>query len=117
MKRLCATLALLCVVSGAAELHAHPAPFSYLDVVFGDEGIEGSLVVHIIDVAHDLGLPIARLLDDAVVQAEKQRIFDLVAPRIVWRAGAPLAPQWQTVELLREETALRLRYRIPGARC
>ncbi len=102
-------------MSGAAEVHAHPAPFSYLDVVFGDAGIEGSLVVHIIDVAHDLDLPLDRLLDDAVVQAERQRIFDLVTPRIVWRAGTPLVPQWQGVELLREETALRLRYRIPGA--
>ena len=28
---------------------AHPAPFSYLDVVFRDGSIEGTLVIHVID--------------------------------------------------------------------
>ena len=39
---------------------AHPAPFSYLDIVFRNGGIEGTLVIHIIDVAHDLGIDAAR---------------------------------------------------------
>jgi hydrogenase/urease accessory protein HupE len=114
MKRLCAVAALLWLVAGVTDVQAHPAPFSYLDVVFGVDGIEGSLTVHIIDVAHDLGMPVDRLLEDAVVQAEKQRIFALLTPRIVFRAGTPLPLPWQSVELLRDDTALRLRYRIPG---
>jgi hydrogenase/urease accessory protein HupE len=105
------------VMASAGRVHAHPAPFSYLDILFAEQGIEGSLVVHIIDVAHDLGImPVERLLDDDVVQAERQRIFDLVAPRIVLRSSRRLTPQWQRIELLRDDTALRLRYRIPGER-
>ena len=106
----------LCALLGASRADAHPAPFSYLDIVFTDEGIDGSLVIHLIDLAHDLGItPVDRLLDDARVQAERQRMFDLVASRMVLRAGNRLAPQWQSAELLREDTAIRLRYRIPGA--
>ena len=36
-------------------VRAHPAPFSYLDIVFRNGGIEGTLVVHVIDIAHELG--------------------------------------------------------------
>ncbi len=43
-------------LSLARVASAHPAPFSYLDVVFKDGGIEGTLVVHVIDVAHELGV-------------------------------------------------------------
>ena len=35
---------------------AHPAPFSYLDLRLDDAGVEGSLVLHDFDVAHDLGV-------------------------------------------------------------
>src|SRR5687768_6863509 len=104
MNRASLVLALLLIAITGSKLQAHPAPFSYLDIVFRDDGIEGSLVVHVIDVAHDLGImPVERLLDDAVVQAERQRIFDLVTPRVVMRAGARLAPQWQSIELLRDD--------------
>jgi hypothetical protein len=102
------------LLASAAPLAAHPAPFSYLDVVFRNGGIEGSLVVHMIDVAHDLGFKPADLLDDSLVQRERQRIYDLVTPRVVFQAGERLTPEWTGIETLREDTALRLRYRIPN---
>jgi hydrogenase/urease accessory protein HupE len=109
-------LAGLCVLLTVSRADAHPAPFSYLDIVFTEQGIDGSLVIHVIDLAHDLGVtPVDRLLDEARVQAERQRMFDLVTSRMVLRAGEPLTPQWQGAELLREDTAIRLRFRIPGA--
>ncbi|HXH25065.1 MAG TPA: HupE/UreJ family protein [Vicinamibacterales bacterium] len=112
MPRLAAFL--LCALS-APPAWAHPAPFSYLDVVFRDGGIDGTLVVHVIDVAHDLGIaPPERLLENAVASAERQRIGELLAPRFLLRAGRRLTPQWQSLEVLREEQALRLRFRIPG---
>ena len=59
-----------CVVAillSAARLHAHPAPFSYLDVRLNAAGVTGTLVVHDLDAAHDLGLAQAdSLLDPAV---------------------------------------------------
>jgi hypothetical protein len=102
------------MLASAAPLAAHPAPFSYLDVVFRNGGIEGSLVVHMIDVAHDLGLKPADLLDDSLVQRERQRIYGLVTPRVVFQTDARLTPEWTGIETLREDTALRLRYRIPN---
>lgn len=112
MPRLVAAF-LLCALS-APQAWAHPAPFSYLDVVFRDGGIDGTLVVHVIDVAHDLGIaPPERLLETAVASAERQRIGELLAPRFLLRAGRRLTPQWQSLEVLREEQALRLRFRIP----
>jgi hydrogenase/urease accessory protein HupE len=106
---------LVVLLASASPLAAHPAPFSYLDVAFRNGGIEGSLVVHMIDVAHDLGItPVDRLLDDSLVQRERQRIYDLVTPRVVFQAGERLTPEWTGIETLREDTALRLRYRIAG---
>ena len=38
----------------AAPALAHPAPFSYLDVRLSASAIEGTLVLHDFDVAHEL---------------------------------------------------------------
>src|SRR5688572_23535007 len=108
------------VLAGSVGASAHPAPFSYLDVVFRNGGIDGTLVVHILDVAHDLGIaPPERLLDDRLVQSESQRIGRLLQPRIQLRSNRRLTLDWQGVELLKEDLALRLKYRIateqPGA--
>jgi len=113
-------LAALAVFAGAASASAHPAPFSYLDVVFRNGGIEGTLVIHVIDIAHDLNItPVERLLDNDVVERERQRIADLVGPRIEMRTRRRLVFEWLSLELLRDEQALRLKYRIanqqPGA--
>ena len=51
------------VVVLCSRVSAHPAPFSYLDIVFRDGGIRGTLVVHVIDVAHELGVQPADLLN------------------------------------------------------
>ena len=105
----------LVMALAASSARAHPAPFSYLDVVFRNGGIDGTLVVHIIDIAHDLGItPVERLLDNAVVERERQRIADLIGPRILLRTNRRLALEWQSLELLRDEQAVRLKYRIAG---
>jgi hypothetical protein len=102
-----------------APLAAHPAPFSYLDIVFRDGGIQGTLVVHVIDVAHELGMQPAELMDPAVVARNEQRIGDIIRPRILLQAGRRLTPAWTGIELLRDDQALKLTYRIldeaPGA--
>jgi hydrogenase/urease accessory protein HupE len=109
------TLALLTLVGVAGTAGAHPAPFSYLDVVFRNGGIEGTLVVHVIDIAHDLGIaPPDRLLDDAVAAAARERIGALLTPRLTLRGDQRLTIQWTSLEVLTNDTALRLRYRIPN---
>jgi hypothetical protein len=103
------------VLACNAPVLAHPAPFSYLDIVFRNGGIDGSLVVHVIDVAHDLGIePVERLLDDRLVQSQKDRIGELIQPRILFRTGQRLTLEWQGIETLKDDQALRLKYRIAG---
>jgi hypothetical protein len=98
----------------AAPAWAHPAPFSYLDIVFRDGRIEGTLVVHVIDVAHELKVePPERLLDRAVLDPLFERIGAVLTPRLSLRAGEALTPSWLSVEPMHEELALRLRYTIP----
>lgn len=107
----CVVLAVTLVA--AAPAGAHPAPFSYLDIVFRDGGIEGTLVVHVIDAAHDLGIvPPERLLDDAVAALQRQRIGALLSSRLTLRGAQPLTIEWTSLEVMKPETALRLRYRI-----
>src|SRR5688572_6991186 len=84
--------------------YAHPAPFSYLDIAFRGGSIEGSLVVHAIDVAHELNVtPAERVLDPAFLAGEQQRIFDILTPRISLTTDQRLAIQWGTIQPMKEE--------------
>jgi len=108
-------LAAVALLALGADVWAHPAPFSYLDIVFRDGAIEGSLTVHIIDVAHELGIsPPDKLLDESLIERERQRIGEILAPRIMLRSDRRLTVQWQSIQLMRDELALRLKYRIPN---
>jgi hypothetical protein len=108
-------LAAIALLPWSADVWAHPAPFSYLDIVFRGGAIEGSLTVHIIDVAHELGVsPPEKLLDEALIERERQRIGEILAPRIMLRSDHRLTVQWQSIQLMRDELALRLKYRIPN---
>ena len=95
-------------------LSAHPAPFSYLDIVFRNGGIEGSLVVHAIDVAHYLGVEPGALLNPETVTRRSQEIGDLLRPRLTLSASRPLSQIWTSVEALPNDQQIKLRYRIAG---
>ena len=114
--RFLAAMAMLVLLSG--RLSAHPAPFSYLDVVFRDGGIRGTLVIHLIDAAHELGLEPAALNRD-VVRERSQQLGEILRPRILLRSSHRLEPEWLSTELLPEDQAIKLTYQIvdeqPGA--
>ena len=107
-------LAFVFVLATSAAVQAHPAPFSYLDLHLRDAGADGALVLHVIDVAHDLGIePPSALLDTSAVARERDRIIALVAPRLSIRAGAEtLNPVWGGIEPARERDAVRLTFRF-----
>ena len=110
MKKLVLVLALLAAPSLAA---AHPAPFSYLDLRVGNDVIEGALVVHIIDVAHDLGIAAPeKLLDRSTAYGNLDRLTALVAQRLVLRSDQPLTIQWGDVDTLPERQGIQLHFRI-----
>src|SRR5262245_39666287 len=90
--------ALVVFAPGAAL--AHPAPFSYIDVVIGDEGIEGTVVVHVYDAAHDLNVtPQERLFDLAFLDSQRVPLGALLSPRMNLRVGGRvLVPEWTGIE-------------------
>ena len=113
-KKLLLVLTLLAAPSLAA---AHPAPFSYLDLRIGNDVIEGALVVHIIDVAHDLGIAAPeKLLDRATAYGNLDRLTALVTQRMVLRAEQPLMIEWGDVDTLPDRQGIQLHFRIHAPR-
>jgi hydrogenase/urease accessory protein HupE len=109
-----ALLFLAAVVRPAA---AHPAPFSFLDLLIGEGGIDGILVLHVVDVAYELKLPEDQLLQPAVAARERDRLVALLQGRILLRAGdRTLTPEWRELEVAPERHGLQIRFRIPGER-
>lgn len=67
----------------APSVEAHPVPFSYLDIRLDGEKIEGTLVAHIVDLAHDLDLtPPESLLDPGVAESKRDAIAELIKSRL-----------------------------------
>ena len=85
----------LAAVAAPARLDAHPAPFSYLDVHVAADGLSGRLVVHTLDVAHELGLDAATLADATVVDRHAAALSALLASRLSF-AGDSRFIRWTT---------------------
>jgi hydrogenase/urease accessory protein HupE len=96
---------------------APPGPFSYLDLRLNPDGIEATLVAHIFDVGHDLGVePADRLLDPAFLAQQAAAARTLLAPRFtVTVDGRGLTPQWGEVEAVPDRQSIRFRLRYPLA--
>ena len=93
---------------------AHPAPFSYLDLHIRDAEMTGSLAVHSFDVGHELGIdPAERVLDPATAESIRARLTALLGPRFTIRTNRLLIVEWQSIEVLAEQSELRLHFRIP----
>jgi hydrogenase/urease accessory protein HupE len=108
-KVLCAFCA-VCVLLQARAALAHPVPFSYLDVHLQGTTIEGTLVAHIFDVAHDLNIdPPERLLDPAVAARQSRAIADLIGRRLTITAdGRTATLQWRDAEVVADRQSIRL---------
>ena len=110
-------LFLLLLLAAARPAVAHPAPFSYLDLIVRDAVTDGILVLHVVDVAHELKLKEDELLNAAVAARERDRIIAVVAPRLFLAAdGRALTPEWQDVQPAPERHAVQLSFRIPVPR-
>ena len=111
-----ATMALaLCLAAPAA---AHPAPFSYLDLHLDAGGVRGTLVVHDLDAAHDLGITNAdSLLDPAVAARHRDALVALLAPRLSLEFdGRPVAIAWGDIDIVADRQSLRLAFTVTDAR-
>ncbi len=104
----------MAILLSAAHLHAHPAPFSYLDVRLSAAGVTGTLVVHDLDAAHDLGLTQAdSLLDPAVAASYRDRLVALLSPRVTLQFdGRPVEIVWGGIDVVPERQSVRLAFSV-----
>jgi len=100
------------LVSRAAT--AHPVPFSYLDLRLQPDAIDGTLVAHIFDLAHDLNIePAERLLDPVVAAQQSVAIAYLLGSRLSVSAnGQLLTPQWSAAEVVADRQSLKISLRL-----
>lgn len=89
-------------------VRAHPAPFSYLDLRLNAGEVEGTLVVHIEDLAHDLNLePPETLLDAKIAESKRDAIAELIRTRLTVLAdGHPVGLELLRVEPLPDRQAI-----------
>jgi hydrogenase/urease accessory protein HupE len=92
---------------------AHPAPYSYLDVLIGERSLEVTLVAHTLDVGHELALPSAEVLLDPRRLAEHG---DAAAARLLPRLGLAVdgrsltCRQAAAADPLADRAAVRFRF-------
>jgi hydrogenase/urease accessory protein HupE len=113
------TLGLIVIVAALLSPRAaaaHPVPFSYLDLRLNGHALEGSLVLHIFDAAHDLNIePAERLLEPSLAAERSAALAGLLAARLSVSAdGRPLTPQWSAAEVVADRQSLKfsLRYAL-----
>ena len=112
MKRL-GIAAALAFLAFARPASAHPVPFSYLDLRVRPDAIDGTLIAHMFDVAHDLKIdPPERLLDPAFVARYAEAIVKMLAGGLeVMADGRVLRPAWVAPDVIAERQSIRLRFR------
>ena len=107
--RLAAAIAVLQLVA-VGEARAHPAPFSFLDLDIDEQGLHGSIIVHDLDAAHDLGVdPPDGLLDPEVAARHRAALEALVSNRLrIVADGQARQLDWTGFEVVLERFGLRL---------
>lgn len=117
MKRLIALISAAWMLS-AASVAAHPAPFSYLDLHLDNSGLTGTLVVHDLDAAHDLGVANAdSLLNPAEAQRRRDALIALLAPRLTLTLdGNPATITWGAIDVVADRQSLRLAFTVTSSR-
>ncbi len=70
------------IVGWAMPAAAHPAPFSYLDIRVHPSAVDATLVVHVLDVATELGVPEADLTQPDTLAPHATAILELLGRRL-----------------------------------
>jgi hydrogenase/urease accessory protein HupE len=106
------------ILLGAVPASAHPAPFSYLDLHLDASGVTGTLVVHDLDAAHDLGVANAdSLLDPATAARYRDALVALLGPRLgLTLDGSPATITWGAIDIVADRQSLRLAFTASTSR-
>ena len=99
---------------GGASLpvHAHPVPFTYIDVRVQATAIELTIVAHTFDLANDLKIqPPERLLENDTLTVQGNAIARLVRERLKVSADGAVVGNstWSAPEALPDRQSIRLR--------
>jgi len=115
LRTACCVLAFSLIAAAAA---AHPAPFSYLDLHLDASGVTGTLVVHDLDAAHDLGVANAdSLLDPATAARYRDALVALLGPRLgLVLDGAPVTITWGAIDVVADRQSLRLAFTVTNSK-
>lgn len=102
----------------AVPAFAHPAPFSYLDLHLDGSSLSGTLVVHDLDAAHDLGVTNAdTLLEPATAARYRDALVALLGPRLALTVdGRPATITWGAIDVVPDRQSLRLAFTVNGGR-
>jgi hypothetical protein len=102
----------------ALPAFAHPAPFSYLDLHLDSSGVTGTLVVHDLDAAHDLGVANAdTLLDPATAAGYRDALVALLGPRLsLLLDNRPVTITWGAIDVVPDRQSLRLAFTVSSVR-
>lgn len=105
-----ALLVVVSILSLAPRAVAHPVPFSYLDIRIQPGAIELTLVAHMYDVAHELGIdPPDRILDPSVLAPQADAVLALLQKRLQIAAGGRqlTGGSWSAAEPLQDRQSIR----------
>jgi hypothetical protein len=102
----------------ASPAAAHPAPFSYLDLHIDTGGVTGTLVVHDLDAAHDLGVANPdSLLDQATAARYRDALVALLSPRLsLTFDNRPVTITWGAIDVVPDRQSLRLAFTVSSGR-
>jgi HupE / UreJ protein len=116
MRRLM-TLIVAAWLLSAVTAAAHPAPFSYLDLQLDADGVTGTLVVHDLDAAHDLGVTNADSLLDPPTARYRDALVALLGPRFsLVLDGRPATIIWGAIDVVPDRQSLRLAFTVSASR-
>src|SRR5215475_5415901 len=102
MKRSVGAVLLVCIFALPQPVAAHPAPFSYMDILVRPGSLEVALVAHIFDLADDLQIaPPERLLEPGVAASRAAALRSLLGARFDLQVdGTALKAEWSAPEVL-----------------
>lgn len=101
----------------AIPASAHPVPVSFADLTLHDDRIEGSLRVHLADLARPLKIDDPHMLIDQGVLDSQYTAINAILVRglnLSPDGGAPLVPELQGFAPVSADDALELRFTVHG---
>jgi hydrogenase/urease accessory protein HupE len=102
------TLAALLALAFAGTASAHQEPYSHVEVRVGPGRMEGRVMGHVVDLAHEAGLAVPdSLFDPGYVAAHLAGLHAVLESHFVLLAdGRHVQPRWRRFEIVRDRSSV-----------